>query len=120
MGIILLQGDRVSETNEFDDELNFVFSPRLLEKLDGKHGVTKEEVIECIYNSDDDNDLEDTREKHKTTPPTQWCLAYTNKGRLLKIVFVYREENETFYIKTAYEPNDDERRIFYHQTGKRY
>ena len=117
---MLLQGDVVSETNEFDDEINFVFSPKLLDKLDGKHDVTKKEVIECVYNSDDEDDLEDTREQHKTVPPTHWCLAYTDKCRLLKIVYVYREENETFYIKSAYEPNEDERRIFYLQTGKRY
>lgn len=118
--MLLLQGDRVSETDEFDDELNFKFSDRLLNKLDGKHDVTEKEVKECFYNSDDEDDLEDSREEHTTVPPTQWFLAYTNKGRLLKVVFVYREENKTFYIKTAYEPNDDERRIFYHQTGKRY
>lgn len=71
---MLLQGDVVSETNEFDDEINFVFSPKLLDKLDGKHDVTKKEVIECVYNSDDEDDLEDTREQHKTVPPTHWCL----------------------------------------------
>lgn len=42
---MLLQGDVVSETNEFDDEINFVFSPKLLDKLDGKHDVTKKRSL---------------------------------------------------------------------------
>lgn len=87
------------------DEVRFVFSDRILDKLDEKHGVSKKEVIECFYNSNDQDYLEDSREEHKTIPPTQWFLSYTDNGRLLKVVFVLKVETNTFYIKTAYEPS---------------
>lgn len=86
-------------------EINFRFSDKILDKLNEKHSVSQKEVIQCFYNSNDDDYLEDGREEHKTIPPTQWFLAYTDSGRLLKVVFVFSENKNTFYVKTAYEPN---------------
>jgi len=53
-----------------------------------------------------------TREEHRTNPPTHWFLAETCYGRLLKVVFVPDTNGKDIYIKTAYEPNETEIRIY--------
>lgn len=45
--------------------------------------------------------FEDSREEHRSDPPTQWFIAETNKGRLLKISCIYK--NGRIYLKTALE-----------------
>lgn len=102
------------------DEVKFKFHDSIIQKLHEKHGVSQKEVIECFYNSDDREYLEDSREEHKTTPPTQWFLAYTDNGRLLKVVFIFHESNNTFYIKTAYEPSQTVIDIFNRMNGTNY
>ncbi|MGA7981011.1 MAG: hypothetical protein WCA32_12415 [Chromatiaceae bacterium] len=52
----------------------------------------------------------DTREEHRTQPPTRWFIAETNLGRKLKVVFV--PKGEDVIIKTAYGPNEIERRMY--------
>ena len=55
---------------ETDPVLTFVFSKKILEKLQDKHdGVTKSEVIECFDNSDD--------RSHPSYPPdgNRWSQA---------------------------------------------
>jgi hypothetical protein len=54
--------------------------------------------------------LEDTRLDHKTEPPTLWFIAKTDELRLLKVVFM--ELNGQYEIKTAYEPNENEVKIY--------
>ena len=101
--------DKNEETNE---QLIFVFSKNILSKLETKHGqITQEDVKECFDNNDD-RVLEDTREKNKTLPPTQWFISENNNGRRIKVCFIYRENVNKIYIKTAYEPNNEEIRIF--------
>lgn len=87
---------------------------RVYAKLKGKHSVTLQEVRQCFANVDGQF-LEDTRECHKTDPVTMWFIAETDKGRALKVCFVREENTEkavTLYVKTAYEPNEDEVRIY--------
>ncbi len=96
---------------EFIESELFVH-PTIIDKLHSRHGVTVTEVEECFYNNVHINLLEDIRENNKTTPPTQWFVAETNTGRLLKVCFIYSEENNTRYLKTAYEANANEIRIF--------
>jgi hypothetical protein len=55
--------------------------------------------------------LIDTREEHKTEPPTQWFISGTNKQRQLKVVFIRTSRTE-IEIKTAYEPNPEEVMIY--------
>ena len=43
----------------------------------------------------------DDREDHKSDPPTLWFVAPTNKGRPLKIVFIFREGK--VFLRTAYD-----------------
>jgi hypothetical protein len=71
--------------------------------------VTREEIEECFANRSGIY-LEDTREQHKTDPPTKWFIAETFYGRKLKIAFIQKDANTI--IRTAYVPNKDELRIF--------
>lgn len=83
----------------------FVVSPRIDAKLDKKHTVSQDEIDECFDNKCGIN-LIDDREDHRTDPPSLWFIAETNKGRILKIIYVYRDGK--YYIKSAYEPNKSE------------
>jgi hypothetical protein len=95
-----------------------VVSPKVAAKLQEKHGVTPDEVRQCFINREG-GFLEDTREEHRTDPPTQWFVAETNKQVRLKIVFIQRQTaaGPRIDIRTAYPPNDEEIRI-YEKYGK--
>ena len=90
--------------------LNLTISDAIIKKLLKKHDVVREEVEECFTNRIKGL-LEDSREEHKTMPPTMWFIAETDQERLLKIVFI-ELPNGTYEVKTAYEPNKDEVRIY--------
>ncbi len=73
-------------------------------KLDHKTPpVTEKEIAQCFDNKCGVNLLDD-REDNQTDPPTLWFIAETNRGRLLKIVYIFK--NGTCHIKTAYDPNE--------------
>jgi uncharacterized DUF497 family protein len=93
---------------------SIIISSRIDSKLDAKHTVTKEEVEQCFDNRCGFN-LVDDREEHRTDPPTLWFIAQTRTGRLLKIIFMYKDGN--IHIKSAYEPNKLEIEI-YENEGK--
>ena len=86
------------------------------DKLWNKHQVNVDEVYECLSNRQrgDGNFITDTRAKNSTEPPTTWFLARTDEGRLLKVVFILNNQKSPaeVYIKTAYEPNLKEKRIW--------
>lgn len=90
--------------------MNLFITRRITLKLKHKHLVSINEIEECFYNRCGGL-LEDTREEHLTEPPTRWFIAETDKGRLLKIVFI-ESKDCTYEIKTAYEPNSIEVRIY--------
>jgi uncharacterized DUF497 family protein len=74
-----------------------------------KHQVNMREVEMCFENRDGAT-LIDTREDHRTDPPTQWFIAETNQGRMLIVCFVLKAG--VCPLKTAYEPNAEECRIY--------
>jgi hypothetical protein len=74
---------------------------RVLEKLKSKHGITRSEVEHCFLNRTG-NLLVDDRELRRTNPPTLWFLSKTNKGRLLKIVYI--QKGGEIHLKSAFEP----------------
>ncbi|CAZ88704.1 hypothetical protein [Thiomonas arsenitoxydans] len=86
-----------------------LITPEVLAKIEKKHFVERKEIEQCFL-SRDGGLLTDDREQHRTDPPTQWFLARTNRGRLLKIVFV--QNGPTIQLKTAYEPNRTEIDIY--------
>jgi uncharacterized DUF497 family protein len=89
---------------------NLYFSDAVIRKIELKHLVTRQEINECFYNRAKGL-LEDNREQHKTEPATMWFIAETDAGRLLKVVFMERS-NKAYEIKTAYEPNTKEVKIY--------
>jgi hypothetical protein len=78
-----------------------LISAKILEKLKTKHGIIRSEVEQCFYNRTG-NLLIDNRELRRTNPPTLWFLAKTNKGRLLKIVYI--QKGSEIHLKSAFEP----------------
>jgi len=85
-------------------------SAKVKAKLQRKHNVTEDEISEC-FQSCEKSFLIDPREEHQTIPPTQWFISETDYGRLLKVVFIIREDGD-IGIKTAFEPNAEEMRIY--------
>jgi len=90
--------------------MHITASRTILQKLKIKHRVTISEVEECFLNQAKEF-LEDTRGDHLTIPPTRWFVSETDRARVLKIVFV-EDPGEVFELKTAYEPNSEEERIY--------
>lgn len=88
-----------------------VISEKTTDKIKVKpgHQVSKTEIAQCFGNNND-TFLIDTRSKHASTPPTKWFVSETDAGRLIKVCFI--EYNGLFYIRTAYEANAEEIRIF--------
>jgi hypothetical protein len=84
-------------------------SDKIAEKLVRLHSVKAEEVTQCFANREGKY-LRDLRAKHETNPPTQWFIAETDYGRKLKIVFIRRDSD--IEIKSAFEPNAEELRIY--------
>jgi hypothetical protein len=88
---------------------NLKISDAVLRKLKDAHGVTRNEVEQCFRNRIG-RLLTDNRALTKTNPPTLWFIAGTNKARNLKIVYI--QKGAAVELKTAYEPNEEETRIY--------
>ena len=88
-----------------------IISSSIRSKLLQKHSVSEEEIVQC-FASRERSFLEDTREEHRTDPPTKWFIAETDYGKKLKVVFVQARKGNDIYIKTAYIANDEEKRIY--------
>lgn len=84
-------------------------SPAILAKLKDRHVVSYAEVEQCFQNRAGFL-LTDSRALTKTNPPALWFIAPTHRGRNLKIVYIQR--GASVDLKSAYEPNEDEARIY--------
>lgn len=71
--------------------------------------MDRREVEQCFDNRTG-RLLTDIRAKHKSNPPTLWFLAPTNKGRMLKIVYIQGDPH--IDLRSAFEPNDVEIAIY--------
>lgn len=99
--------------------IKIIVAPGIREKLADKHQVKEEEVRECFMNIDvdiADPYLEDDEEDHRTDPPSYWFIAPTNRGRLLKVIFVLRDGN--LFLKSAFNANEKSRRIYTERINK--
>ncbi len=90
---------------------NLRISQDILIKLNTKHSVSRREVEQCFDNKCGLY-LLDEREDHKSDPPTLWFVAPTNNGRLLKVVFVFRDGYVN--LRTAYDADELSRKIYDH------
>lgn len=85
-------------------------SAAVREKLANKTPpVSESEIIQCFANRVG-KDLIDTRADNRTNPFTRWFIAETDFGRKLKVA--YMPTTQGIVIKSAYDPNDVEMRIF--------
>lgn len=84
-------------------------SAKTYAKLAQKHGVNAEEITQCFATCEG-RFLEDPREEHRTDPPTLWFVSETYYGRMLKVVFIKKDGD--IFIKSAFPPNDEEKRIY--------
>ena len=87
----------------------FSISQKVQRKLEEKHCVSPDEIEQCFTNING-KFLFDRRENHRSNPPTQWFVAETDFGRKLKVVFIAKDDN--IIIRTAYEANAEEIRIY--------
>lgn len=88
---------------------NLKISNDVEQKLLNKHNVSRSEVEQCFFNRTG-RLLMDNREEHKTNPPTLWFLAPTNKGRILKVVYIQVDTH--IHLRSAFEPNTAEEQIY--------
>ena len=87
-----------------------VISPSVALKLGNKiPPVTREEILQCFANRTGIY-LIDSREEHASDPPTRWFISGTYYGRKLKVVFI--DKDTDIVIRTAYDPNSEELRIY--------
>lgn len=87
-----------------------IVSAKVKEKLSNKQPpVTKEQIEEC-FATRTGKYLIDEREEHASNPPTRWFISETYYGRKLKVVFI--PQGEDVVIRTAYDPNEEEKRIY--------
>ncbi len=79
-------------------------------KLSGKEPpVSEEDIIQCFANRVGKN-LQDKRAKNLTDPLTEWFIAETDYGRKLKVCYIPFPDK--FVIRTAYDPDREEIRIY--------
>lgn len=88
---------------------NLIISEKILAKLTDRHKVTEREVEQCFENIEGPL-LIDSREDHKSDPPTLWFISRTNKNRILKVAYIQR--GSSVYLRTCYEPNEAEMQIY--------
>ena len=87
-----------------------VISPQVRNKLANKTPpVSKDEILQCFANRAG-NFLLDTLADHLTNPVTRWFIAETDYGRKLKVVFIPLDGD--IIIKSAFDPNAEELRIY--------
>lgn len=90
--------------------MKLIISTAVREKLANKTPpVSESEIIQCFANRVA-RDLIDTRAQNLTNPLTRWFIAETDFGRELKVA--YMPTINGIVIKSAYDPNATEKRIY--------
>lgn len=92
-----------------------IVSTAVRRKLQDRHDVSDGEILECFLNRTH-GDLIDSREEHKTEPPTKWFISQTDKGRTLKICYIQRGSD--LEIKTVYVPDNPDVKEMYYRKAK--
>jgi hypothetical protein len=71
-----------------------------------RRDITLEDIRDCFANRTG-GFPEDIRTRHITTPVTRWFVAEDNKGRHLKVAFIYYGDTKEAVIKSAYGADSD-------------
>lgn len=91
--------------------MNIVIYPKILQKLNEKHGVSRDEVEQAFMNRTGQL-AEEVRPKNQGGDPRFWFISETDTGRRLKVVFVFDEEEPGPVVITAYDPNPKEESLY--------
>ena len=90
--------------------MKLIISSAVRNKLANKvPPVSEDDIIQCFANREG-RYLIDKRESNLTNPLTRWFIAETDFGRKLKVVFIPTREG--IVIKSTYDPNTEELRIY--------
>jgi uncharacterized DUF497 family protein len=87
------------------------FASQKIENKLAARGITVEDITACFRNREGGFATE-TRPEHVTVPPTLWFIAEDDKGRLLKVIFMYFTAGKEAHIKSAYEANDKQQKLY--------
>ena len=87
-----------------------ILSQAVRAKLAAKEPPVSESEIEQCFANRAGKLLIDNRAENGTNPYTRWFIAETDFGRKLKICFIPLDGG--IVIKTAYDPNEQELRIY--------
>lgn len=91
--------------------MELIISQKVRAKLANKQPpVNEDEIRQCFANKNGKT-LLDSREANASTPPTRWFIAETDFGLRLKVCYIPNPP-EGVIIRSAYAPNDDEKRIY--------
>jgi hypothetical protein len=93
------------------DDFSLAISGFVAEKLRLIHGVSILELEEA-FNGWVGCPVVDSREHHRTKPPTIWFIATTGEGRLLKIVGIPNPPKKQLVIKSAFDADHREISIY--------
>lgn len=88
-----------------------IIAPVIAAKIERPdHGsLTRKEIEQCFENHCGGY-CTDSREEHRTDPPTLWFVGETNQRRRLKIVFI--QVGSDIVLKSAYPASPEVERIF--------
>lgn len=91
--------------------MRIIIYPLILEKLRIKHGVSAGEVEQTFLNRTGKL-AKEIRVRHSDDEQRWWFISTTDVGRELKVVF-FKDHNDGIpVIVTAYEPDDEEVKLY--------
>jgi len=94
-----------------ESTVHLIISNVIRDKLAHKVPPVSEEDIRHCFGNQTHEPLVDTREEHQTDPITRWIVAEAPCSRMLKVIYVPREDG--VFIKSAYDATEEIQRIYY-------
>ena len=91
--------------------MRIIIYSTILDKLKNKHGVSASEVEQVFLNRTGVL-AKEMRAKNQGAEDRFWFISPTDKGRELKVVFFIDIDENVPVIITAYEPNNDEVKLY--------
>jgi hypothetical protein len=88
--------------------VNIRISDDVLKKI-AERNIVPTDIAQCFQNREFGY-CDDSRAKHLTNPITKWFVAPTDRGRVLKIMFV--PDKGGVDLKSAYDATDEICRIY--------
>jgi uncharacterized DUF497 family protein len=84
-----------------------VWLEEVIEKLDRKHGVSREEVLECLRKAR----YRFVEKGHRKGEDVYAAMAQTDAGRYLIVFLIYKKRGEALIV-SARDMTESERRLY--------